>query len=101
VKLEEAGAAIAEQTQHLRDVPAQGRAALEAAARQAASSVRQIAARNHHDVQVRVVNKPNGVRVTIAGRHAARYRTMVEQDLAARLPGVSAQIRTMTGGKSR
>lgn len=101
MKLEDAAESVTAQTTHLKDVPAQARSALEAAAREAASSVRQAAARNHHNVSVRVVAKPGGVRVTVAGRQAARYRTMVEKDLADRALGVQAQIRTMTGGKSR
>lgn len=60
-----------------------------------AKSVRADAARNGHRVGIRVVRKTAGVRVTITGPQAARYRRPVQEELERRVPGIEAEIRMM------
>lgn len=71
------------------------------AAKEAASIIRGNASAAHHSIAVRVVAKHNGVRVTITGRHAERYKALLTRELDARMPGARAEIRTMAtrGGK--
>lgn len=67
--------------------------ALEQAANEVAKIVRSDAARSGRSVGIRVVRKPTGVRVTVTGPNAPRYRRVVEDELDKRIPGVEAQVR--------
>jgi hypothetical protein len=85
--------------QNLAELRAAGEAVpviLERAATEVAKAVRADAARHGHHVGIRVVRKTTGVRVTITGPQAARYRRPVQDALEARVPDVQAQIRVMT-----
>lgn len=68
---------------------------LERAATEVAKAVRASATRNGHHVGIRVVRKSSGVRVTITGPQAARYRKPVQDELQRRVPEITAEIRTM------
>jgi hypothetical protein len=76
----------------LRNPPMDSSALLNAA-KSAASLVRANASRNGHTVAVRVVSKSGGVRVTVTGPHASRYRQLMEREMDARMPDVHAEIR--------
>lgn len=75
--------------------------ALEATVREVASSLRNMAARNRHSVQVRVVAQGNKVRMTIVGQQAQRYRTLAERELEKRKAGAAATVRAQITRKSR
>ena len=84
--------------QNLAELKAAGENApviLEKVATEVARSVRASATRNGHHVGIRVVRKTNGVRVTITGPQAARYRRPVQDELERRVPQIQAEIRTM------
>ena len=68
--------------------------ALLGAAQQVAQRIRALAARNGHLVAVRVVERHAGVRLTVRGPAAARYRRIAEQELAALAPAAQAEVRT-------
>jgi hypothetical protein len=60
-----------------------------------ARSVRADATRHGHRVGIRVVQRTNGVRITVTGPHASRYRAPVEKAMRDRAPGAEAEIRVM------
>ena len=74
---------------------------LEQVAKEVASQVRGMAARNRHQIQVRVVRKQDGVRVTIVGHNAIRYRRIAESELARRKPDAAAIVRAQVTRKTR
>lgn len=94
-------ASLQAQTDRLKTIPVEAQAALERAAKDAASQVRAAAARAHHNVSVRVVQRNGGVRVTVQGPQAARYRALVQRELDARIPGVKAEIRAKVTRRAR
>lgn len=63
------------------------------AAQEVAGMVKSEAARRGHALDIRVVARGDGVRLTIRGRHAGAYKAMVSQQMHARIPGVMADIR--------
>jgi len=67
---------------------------LESAARAAASDVRSSAARAHDRVGVRIVRKGDGIRITLVGPAANKYRAFMARGMQQRMPGVMAEIRT-------
>lgn len=69
------------------------------AAKAAANAVRMAAAQRRDPVGVRLVEKPGGVRVTVTGPKAARYRNLLEQELASRMPQAKAEIRALITSK--
>lgn len=89
---DQASAELARQTAELRQTRVDPHPLVEAA-RQVASTVRANASRNGHTVAVRVVAKGDGVRLTVVGPHAMRYRVMAEKQMDEMMPGVHAQIR--------
>ncbi|HEY5787504.1 MAG TPA: hypothetical protein VIT65_22290 [Microlunatus sp.] len=93
---EEAAAAIAAETAHLKAVPTEAQQLLEAEARAAAASVRVHATRSGDSLSVRVVAKPSGVRITVQGPRAVAYRSMIERQLNSRVPQLKAEIRVRT-----
>jgi hypothetical protein len=96
VKPEEAGAAIAAQTANLKEIPQKAQQLLEAEARTAASTVRVQAARAGDSLDVRVVPKGDGIRITLQGPRAAAYRAVIEHQLERRIPALKAEIRIRT-----
>jgi hypothetical protein len=62
------------------------------ATRQAANVVRQHASRSGSPISIRVSQRANGVRVTVTGRDAARYRALLSQQLATLMPAAKADI---------
>jgi hypothetical protein len=65
------------------------------AAREVASDIRVTASRAGHSVGVRLVERDGGVRITVTGPQANRYRLMMEKAMQTRLPGARAEIRSM------
>jgi hypothetical protein len=55
-----------------------------------------MAARSGDTLEVRVVTKPNGVRITVQGPRAATYSALIERQLNRRVPQLQAEIRTQT-----
>jgi hypothetical protein len=76
-------------------------APLQRAARQVGAAVKDIAGRQGHVIEVRVVERPNGVRLTVKGRYAARYRRMVETTMARVVPQAAVEIRTQITQSAR
>ena len=68
---------------------------LERKVTEVARAVRADAARNGHHIGIRVLRRTSGVRLTITGPQAARYRRPVETALAERVPSIEAEIRVM------
>jgi hypothetical protein len=97
----EAAGVIAAQTEHLKTIPVEALARLERAAREAAAVARAQAAQSRHSVSVRIVARHGGVRVTVQGPQATRYRALIERELNARIPDVKAEIRAQVTRKSR
>lgn len=81
------------QIAELRAAAASANLALEKAAVEVARMVRAEAARRGHSVGIRVVRRTNGVRVTVTGPQAGRYRAAVERALEDKVPQASAEIR--------
>lgn len=69
--------------------------AVEKVANEVAKAVRNDAARHGHAVGVRVVRRTSGVRVTITGPQASRYRVPLEKALREKAPQAQAEIRAM------
>lgn len=63
-------------------------------AQSAAATIASTAARAHHKVGVRIVQQGQGIRVTLTGPAASRYRAAMARELNARMPGVAAEIST-------
>lgn len=70
-----------------------------AAAKDVAITVKKLAARNGHSLNIRVVKKSGGVRITVVGARAERYRAIVGSELARRAPGAQAEIRAQLSGR--
>lgn len=81
------------QVAELRAAAASANLALEKAAIEVGRLVRAEASRRGHSVNIRVVRKTGGVRVTVTGPRAAQYRAAVEKALRDRVPNASAEIR--------
>jgi hypothetical protein len=71
------------------------------AARQVAGNVRQVAARAGHSVGIRVLEKRNGVRITVTGPQAHRYRAMINEQLERSRPETADDIRAQITRKIR
>jgi hypothetical protein len=69
------------------------------AAKAAANAVRTAAAQRRDPVGIRVVEKANGVRLTVTGPKAARYRSLLSQELNSRMPSAQAEIRALVTSK--
>lgn len=83
-------------SQEVIGLPGQANAdALMRAARRAAGTVRLHAARSHAVIGIRVSTKSDGVRVTITGRDAQRYRALMQTELERVMPDARAEIRAM------
>lgn len=102
MKLEEAASAMSAATDRVtRAVDSLDTTPLERVAREVAVKVRQTAQSSGDSVAIRVVRKHQGVRITVVGRRAARYRSMVERELAAKMPDASAEIRAQITRRAR
>lgn len=98
----EAQAALDARTERIRAAAEAGDPApLVRTARDIASVVRDSAGRNGHVISIRVIERPRGVRITVSGRHAARYRSLVEQKLNRAVPDHAAEIRSQITQKAR
>lgn len=62
-------------------------------AREVAGDIRATAARSGHHVGIRVVERGEGIRVTITGPAAMRYKTLAERAFSARLPAAKTELR--------
>lgn len=74
---------------------------LERAVRDAAAAVRTVAARSHDQVGVRMIRKAGGVRVTVTGPRAQKYRALFSRELEQRMPGAKAEIRAQILRRTR
>lgn len=74
---------------------------LERQARAAASMLRSTAARAHDRVGARIVRHGNGIRVTLTGPAAGKYRAFMARELARRMPQEAAELRTQITRKIR
>lgn len=90
---EEIKAAQDRQVAELKAAAAGANLALEHAAIEVAKMVRAEAARRGDSVGIRVVRRTSGVRVTVTGPRAGRYRSAVEKALEAKVPNAAAEIR--------
>ena len=75
--------------------------ALLRAAKIAASKVLQMAARSGHSVGIRVTEKANGIRITVTGPKAHRYRAIVGAELERLQPETAADIKAQIIRKIR
>ena len=64
-------------------------------ARQIATQVRMEATRRGHTIGVRVMSKAGGIRVTVTGPYAGRYRDALSKAFDQQLPRVTTEIRSM------
>ena len=71
------------------------------AAKSVAALIRANASRAGHSIAVRVVEKGDGVRLTVTGRHAGRYQTLAARELDARMPGAKAEIRAQVTRRAK
>jgi hypothetical protein len=71
------------------------------AVREVAAGVKGMAQRAGDRLDVRVVARAGGVRLTVVGRHASHYRKVISDELARRAPQVRTEIRTRVVGRTR
>lgn len=64
-------------------------------ASQVAQEVRALAAQSGHSIGIRVASKDRGIRLTVTGRQAGRYRQLVERRIDTLMPEVKTEIRAM------
>lgn len=76
-------------------------AALLRAARSAAANVNAIAVRAGHNVGIRVSERPNGIRISVTGPQAKRYRAVVKAELDRLRPETADDIRAQITRKIR
>lgn len=94
MRADEAPAVLAKQAAELRAAGDRlDTSAMVHAAREVAATVRQQALHAGQHVGIRVVARHNGVRLTVTGPHASKYRGLVERELGAKAPQVRAEIR--------
>ena len=93
-------AAMAGQTQAAKAVAVDS-AALVRAAKLAAGIVRHRAVRAGHIVSIRVIERPNGVRISVSGPQAHRYRKVIGAELDRLKPETAADIRAQITRKIR
>jgi hypothetical protein len=101
VKAEEGLAELQRRAEKLRRAHEHSPEILERAAREVAAGVKGMAQRAGHNVAIRVVTRGDGVRLTVVGPQAVRYRRLVEEELKRRVPDVKAEIRTQITRRSR
>jgi hypothetical protein len=85
----------AKASDEMRARMAQVEQAAEAMVQTIARDVRSEAARKQHRIGIRIVRRREGVRITITGPDANRYRQPVQKLLEERAPLLKAEIRTM------
>lgn len=66
-----------------------------------ASVVRATAARSGDSIGIRVLSRREGVRITVTGPRSARYKSLIQTEMDRRMPGITAEIRTMLTRKLR
>lgn len=83
-------------SRHLQTLESVGHAVevgpLVAAATKAAGTVRVMAARQGDMVGIRVMQRANGVRITVSGPKAHRYRAIVNAELERLQPQTKADV---------
>lgn len=93
MKPQDAGRALDEIASRARQGAVPDVEPLVEAARAVAALLRANASRSGHSIGIRLVEKANGVRLTIVGPHAGRYEALAKREMDARMPGASAEIR--------
>lgn len=96
---ERVGAELAERTAYLKDVPAKSLDQMAKSVREVIAGVRGQAQRAGHNIDVRMVVRGQGVRVTVLGPHAARYRSLISKELTRR--DLQAELRTMATSRKK
>lgn len=66
--------------------------ALHRAAKQVASHVLVMAQRAGHGVSIKVTERPDGVRISVTGSKAHRYRTIINAELERLAPQTAAEV---------
>lgn len=74
---------------------------LQRAAKQAAATALVTAQRAGHSVGIRVMERANGVRITVTGPKAHRYRAIVNAELERLAPTTSAEVSSQIVRKIR
>jgi hypothetical protein len=82
---------IAERKALVADAPV----VVEKIAKEIAQQVRLQAIRNGHSIGIRIVRRTNGVRITLTGPQAQRYRKPLEDAMRAQVPRAAAEIRVL------
>jgi len=98
---EEAAKVLADRAKALGRADADTNEILIRAARDVAAGVKGMAQRAGHSIAVRVVERGNGVRLTVVGPQAVRYKRLIEDELQRRVPDIHAEIRTQITRRSR
>lgn len=98
---DQAAAKLAANLDQLRDGPQKALEVFVAEAKAVATSVRQIAQRSGHSIDIRVIVKGNAVRVTVKGPQAVRYKAIIKRELEKRVPNARTELRAMTTRKTR
>lgn len=98
---EEAARVLAERARALHGADGDALELLSRAARDVAAGVKGMAQRAGHNVSIRVVTRGDSVRLTVVGPQAVRYKRLVEDELARRVPDIKAEIRTQITRRSR
>ena len=75
--------------------------ALQRAAKTVASTVRSMAFRSGHQVNIKVTSRANGVRISVSGPQAHRYRTIMTAELNKVRPETAADIKAQITRKIR
>lgn len=97
-----AGQALANHTARLREtVAAIDSAPLMGAARQIAQQVRLAASHAGDSVAIRVVHRRGGVRITVTGPRASKYRALMKDSMDRQMPQVQADVRAQITRRAR
>lgn len=84
VRPEESIEALKARAAELREGPAEILRLLVAETREVAAGVKALALRRGHSIQIRVKQTESGVRLTLIGPQAVRYRQFIEAELQRR-----------------
>lgn len=75
--------------------------ALHRAASQVASQVLIMAQRAGHSLSIKVTDRPDGVRISVTGSKAHRYRTIINAELERLSPQTAAEVQAQIVRKIR
>ncbi len=101
MKPEEAARALTDHADKLRRADEGISGAGLRAVREVAAGIKGMAQRAGDRLDVRVVERRDGVRLTVTGRHAARYQRKIRDELQRRAPDVATEIRAQITGRAR